>query len=560
MLPCLAVRKPGATEQTLVGMEGFPLRLGVDKAVPEADAIRCESVTRRPSSILIVYTALKGQLRAQVELSADDSPLCRLRCRVENRSSLEVIRIDFPRLGNVAIGDWQDDEAILPQKGGERVRQPAAQTGPKMLVYPSSASMGWLDLCDQQAGVYLAVNDQRLTLTEIECGPAAGKQGSDLCLRTHTLIRPGESKTREFVLGVHPGDWHWAADRYREYAATFMTRPDNPDWVKWTDGWVGTGGLPFKALGATMDQARGEGFEYIQQWGQMADGIDQCCGNFSWPAPGLGSEADYVAGVAAVHQRGGKITGYCPSRLWTRDSAVNPALRQTRKEDLPEEARALIHPLEWFEQWRLYPLDGKPLQQYDDALGWFSMCAASDGWHDHLRFWVVEMFARRWHMDGAYIDELAAARGWPCFNLSHGHADIGDWAWGHVRNLKVVTEEGRKVNPDFCVSIEGCADVFGQYANLHLISGLCTRPEVFHYTFPEYILISGFSNNSPLTPDQRVMRAFLNGDRFDSRLNSPPMQTAMALRQCVKRWLYPARFMDTVGLTLSTDKTGDWDW
>ena len=92
-------------------------------------------------------------------------------------------------------------------------------------------------------GVYLAVNDRRLTATEIECRVGRGRRGADLVLRSHTRVAPGTTRTREFVLGIHPGDWHWAADRYREYAAGFMQRPDNPEWVKWCDGWVGTSGL-----------------------------------------------------------------------------------------------------------------------------------------------------------------------------------------------------------------------------------------------------------------------------------------------------------------------------
>lgn len=552
LLGGLAVRAPGASEQTLIGVAGAPAPSGAGQVAAPEDQLRVIRVEPRRRGLVITAHALQGQIVVTLRLLADRSALCRLQCEVDNRSPLEVIRVDFPRLGQVAVGDWSDDEAVMPQKAGERLAQPAAKTG-RTLVYPGSASMAWIDLCDRQAGLYLAVNDRRLTATEIECRGGRGRRGADLVLRSHTRVAPGTTKTREFVLGIHPGDWHWAADRYREYAAGFMQRPDNPEWVTWCDGWVGTSGLEFARLGATMDRVKAEGFEYIQQWAQMADGIDQCCGNFPWPAPALGGEAGYVAGIRDVHARGGRITGYCPSRLWTRDSAINAALRKTKKEDLPAEALALIPPLEWFEQWRLYPLDGKPLAQYDAELGWFSMCPASDGWFEHQRQWIVDLIAKRWGMDGAYIDELAAAQAWPCYNLNHGHDDIGDWGRGHVRILKAVAEGGRRHNPGFCVSIEGCGDVQGQYANLHLISGLCTRPEVFHYTFPEYILINGLSNTGWKNPTETVGTAFINGDRFDARLGSAEIRTALALRQRIKRWLYPARFMDTLGLTPSTE-------
>ena len=331
----LAVREPGATRQILIGVAGGPTPTGVGDAADPADQFRVVDVRQRRQEVVLTAEALQGQLRVTATLRQDRTALCRLGIEIDNRSALEVIRCDFPRLGRVAVGDWRDDEAILPQKAGVRVAQPATKTG-RTLAYPGSASMAWMDLCDAQAGLYLAVNDRRLTATDFECSGARGRRDADMILRSHSLVAPGQRKAREFVLGIHAGDWHWAADRYREYAAGFMRPADHPEWVRQCDGWVGTSGLAFSRLGDTMDKVRAEGMEYIQQWGQMADGIDQCCGNFPWPAPALCGEAGYLDGIRAVHARGGRITGYCPSRLWTRDSAINDVLRRTPKSALPQ--------------------------------------------------------------------------------------------------------------------------------------------------------------------------------------------------------------------------------
>jgi hypothetical protein len=124
-----------------------------------------------------------------------------------------------------------------------------------------------------------------------------------------------------------------------------------------------------------------------------------------------------------------------------------------------------------------------------------------------------------------------------------------------------VAEQGRRANPDFIMAIEGCGDALGQYANLHLISGLTTSPEVYHYTFPDHILISGYSNSSPWTVEQRIAHAFLNGDRFDVTPGRDLLGQALQLRRRVKHWLYPGRFMDTVGMTLSDPQVlGNWTW
>jgi hypothetical protein len=534
----LAVREPGATEQI-----GIP-----------PDEITCEGVTTRERTLTARYGALDGKVRMRLQMTADDTPLCKWRYTIENQSALEVIRLDFPLIGNAAIGDYLDDECVIPRTGGWRIKTPAADKAWET-TYMGGGSMSWMDLCDAEAGLYVASLDKRLTTMEMECSPADGQQGVDLSMRAHTMVKPGETKSREYAIGVHRGDWHWAADRYREWAYSWMKHPDNPEWVRWCDGWIGASGTNrFDHMAELLKSVQPAGYEYVQYWGQMSDGIDQCCGNFYWPAPALGGAEGFRQGIADVHRLGGKVTGYMNCQTWTRDSPINEALRQTPKSELPQEALDLIHPIDWFEAWRLFPLNGEPVGYYASTLGWYIMCPASEGFREHLRFWIVDMYAKRFGADGVYLDQTGATLAKPCYRLDHGHDDIGDWGQGNVSLLRTCIEQGRQANPDFIMAIEGAGDALGQYANLHLISGLCTHPEVYHYTFPDHILISGLSNRSHLTRDQRITRAFLNGDRFDARPGNGLMKSALRLRQRIKRWLYPGRFMDTVGLDVSDDR------
>ena len=217
-------------------------------------------------------------------------------------------------------------------------------------------------------------------------------------------------------------------------------------------------------------------------------------------------------------------------QTWTRDSPSNDALRETPESALPQEALDLIHPRRWFDMWRLFPLDGEPVGYYADRHGWYLMCPASEGFQEHLHFWIVDMYAKRFGADGVYLDQAGAALAKPCYNLDQGHGDIGDWGMGNTELLRRCVEEARRIDADFILAIEGAGDALGQYADLHLISCLCTNPEVYHYTFPDHILISGFSNASHLDWQQRVTR------------------------QRIKPWLHPGRFMDTVGLTVSDER------
>ncbi|MGD9495808.1 MAG: DUF6259 domain-containing protein, partial [Armatimonadota bacterium] len=454
-------------------------------------------------------------------------------------------------VGNAAIGDWGDDRFVLPQTGGRIIDRPATADREWSATYLGGGSMSFIELCDAQAGLMVHMTDRALTTTEMGFAPAAGGRGADLFMRTHTLVAPGRTVRREYRVGPHPGDWHWAADRYREWALAWMRLPENPEWLRWCDGWVGAMSVPFAHMPGLLGQARHHGIEYLQYWGQMADGMDQCCGNFYWPAPALGGAEGFRDGIAAVHAAGGRVTAYMNCQTWTRDAPINDSLRMTPKSELPQEALDLIHPLQWFERNRLYQMDGSALGYYASTLGWYIMCPASTGFQEHLRFWIAEMYARRFGIDGVYIDQTGATAAKPCYNREHGHDDIGAWGMGNVEMLRSSLAAARESNPDFIIAIEGCGDALGQYANLHLISGLCTHPEVYHYTFPEHILVSGMSNASHLSAEQRVTRAFLNGDRFDSRVESTDFVSAAKLRRRIKQWLYPARFMDTLGLSVS---------
>ncbi len=562
---CGIFNKRTSTPATTLHIQQPVMALGVRQAdggalnVVTQDEIRFEGVEQKPRALELTYSALEGRVRIGVELTADDTPLATVRQSITNNSDMEIVRLDFPLIGNAALGAHEDDEAVLPRTGGIRVANPAADKA-YMTTYMGGGSMAWMELCDKTSGLFMMVADQKLTSTEIECAAAPGRRGVNLAFRTLTAVLPGKSRQREYRLGIHEGDWHWGADRYREWAYSWMKHPDDPQWARWCDGWChGSGDLAFGHMSNMMRRMEAEGWEYLQYWGQMTDGIDQCCGNFYWPAPALGGPEGFKQGISDVHALGGRVTGYMNCQTWTRDSYKNDSLRRTPKSDLPQAALDLIHPLEWFEQWRLRQIDGSALGYYASTLGWYIMCPASEGFREHLRWWIVEKYAKEYGADGVYIDQTGATAAKPCYNLEHGHDDIGDWGAGNVEMLRQAVTQARAVNPDFTISIEGSGDALGQYASLHLLSGLCTHPEVYHYTFPDHILISGMANSSQLSASQRVTKAHLNGDRFDTRVGDELTVQALQLRQRIKRWLYPGRFMDTVGLEISDPKVlGRW--
>jgi hypothetical protein len=129
--------------------------------------------------------------------------------------------------------------------------------------------------------------------------------------------------------------------------------------------------------------------------------------------------------------------------------------------------------------------------------------------------------------------------------------------------MKAMVEEGRRRDPDWMFAMEACSDALGQFADVNLISPASARkdglwgatrrfaPEVFHYTFPEYILYNGVANGLyQKSEDDCLLDAHLLGNRYDV-FSAQPAARYMALRRCTKQLLYRARFVDNLGVVSS---------
>ena len=132
--------------------------------------------------------------------------------------------------------------------------------------------------------------------------------------------------------------------------------------------------------------------------------------------------------------------------------------------------------------------------------------------------------------------------------------------------LKRIKEDARKVEPDFALEIEGYGDAYAAHVDSFFIapSSLLywpdSYPELTRYTFPGHIFFDGYwsihSESRPLrTPAEAMNEVFLLGNRF-LVLDSPKVLThhtalVLDLRRRIKNVLYPARFMDDLGVEVN---------
>jgi hypothetical protein len=549
------------------------------------------------SSVEVLHRIEHVDVRCRFTLE-DESPLLFCDVEVDNtldpRCSEDVVGVGFPQLRGICIGERSDDDTLVrPNRFGEKIRDPVGKCGTysRTLLYGGFASMMWMDIYDESAGLYIASYDRELILTALESTPDCYRGTMSLGMRKYAYVPVGHSwRSSPFVIGVHQGDWHWAADRYREWAESWMVKPNIPEKLKWSDGWYGVhfkaGGeikFSFKDIRDLFEDAQYLGLNHVQLWGQMVG--DGCCYRFYYPDPRLGTVEELKQAISLVKSKGGTIGFYFNIQ------AFSPSVREylsARGISIPESEKTP----DWMGEFRNYAqtnFDGSATVQYPgrefENDGFRIMCTYSEGWQKYLAHWVVEKYLREYGANFAYIDQTFSPPVSYCFNFAHGHRHHGCSAQGRVETIRRLSNEGRKLSQEFGLCIEGNGDSVGQYCSLHLYTSFSSQtmhpaPEVFAYTFPDYIIIDGFANppvewigrcyypdmDGEAGLEDLVNRVYLLGFRFDvtplppgSRIKrgeplTEHVRRLIALRKRVKQLQYASRFMDDLGLKCGSEK------
>jgi hypothetical protein len=535
-----------------------------------------------PSAISLTYT---------VTLPAE-SPVSEWRVHLTNgvaelpADQLRVYRVAFPVLGNLCIAGEPDANMLArPYVQGELVPNPSQRDLTMVLTYPGWASMPWMDLYgrpngrpDATCGLYLASYDPTFRQIDLEAVP--NDIGTiTLDVRTYAYTEPEQEwESQTFVVGVHPGDWHWAGDRYREDSAAWLGPRDVPDWVSQCDGWFGSGGpnYHYRDLPKMYEQAQWLGLNYLQVWSEMIeplkpDGTRKSYYCYFLPDPDRGGEEGLTEAVRKVREMGGHIGFY--SNLWTFDASL-PAPLLPYRDRVPSDA-----PIpDWNREFRRYASvfpDGHIEPGAYPPHGYAGMCPGARGWRDYLASWIVDKYVKQYGVDAWYIDScpvtmFGAAR--VCFSLDHGDEHphgVGRSIIELVRDIR----RSAKDKADLALTMESVSDVLMQYGShalgIELVRGVTDfpRPEIYRYTFPHHPVFSGTCNSwdgvakyyddmDEPTHEDALNRVFLIGHRFDVigyplKKDSPYWQYVrdlIALRQRIKGDLYASSFRDDLGI------------
>lgn len=559
---------------------------------------RCEIERLSDTRRLVVEHSFAPNILVQYTVSLrPDSPLSEWRITVKNRApllpsnALLVHQAAFPIVDGLRLGDDPSRMGLaLPRYQGQYYRDPL-QNAPLLntLHYLGTASMSWMDLHDSTGGLYLASYDTALPQTELIAEVTRERTSMTLSIRRWTFLWPDETwQGGPCVLGLHPGDWHWGADRYREYFARSFTRTPTPEWVQQADGWLGMGGpkYTFKELPALFDVARYIGLDYLQLWSEMTGG-DETYHVYLYPNPFMGEVADLKMALAEIHRRGGHVGFY--HNYVTTDPTLDRYLARTKYAERVPAAEP--KPFKWGDGWMnvaLKDFTGQyrhlPAGQgyYD---GYWAACPAAREWQDYSVYWIVERWAKEFGADAWYLDSVPPgysgyARTSVCWNVTHGHHRPQGVNDGVLEVMRRIRNGAEKIRP-FGLLNEGVCDFFYQHTTHALGTDLAgwskpPKPEIFAYTFPDFLVFSGSCNRiqgtavyyEDMTPEEvthedALRRVHLMGLRYDilPRYGNEGLwpfdpekpfvewlKKLIGLRQRIKGHLYASDFRDTLGL------------
>jgi hypothetical protein len=552
---------------------------------------RLECSCRLPGGIAVTYTIALQQ----------NSPLTEWRVHVENHGGeapsrdQRVYRVAFPVLEGLCIGGKHQDNflarpfaqgELIPDPSSYDFMRPGGRTPIFVLTYPGWASMSWMDQYAPGGGLYLASHDLSFQQMDLEAWPDPAAGTMTLDTRTLAWTLPGGHwDSQPFTLGVHTGDWHWGADRYREWARANFRRYTGPAWPRReADGWFGTGGPTrrYSDYLAMYDDAQWLGLNYLQIWSEMLENVGPDKSRkayycFLWPDPDRGGEAEMTSTVHALRAKGAHIGFY--DNIWTWDAGLAEGLAQW-KDQLPPD----VHVPQWWGEARtwasVFPDGSRRAGNWgvNGGTEYAGMCPDAAGYQDYVLSWVLDRYVKRYGVDTWYFDSMpvtmfSAAR--VCFSDEHGPGRPHGIGQGFLEMLNRLTT-GARSTVNLAVCSETICDALMQYDShalgVEYLEGLTryVHPEVYAYTWPEHAIYSGTCDGAGsglkyYWPDvgdhprrqDTMNHVFLMGSRYDILMGSPInrsdpflqyLRKLIALRAAVKSEIYGADFRDEIGL------------
>lgn len=421
-------------------------------------------------------------------------------------------------------------------------------------IFPGNLSMGYVFTTDGKRGLYLASLDK--TLTDVRFTARTQDRTTLVSATSYGVVTPGKERYYEYAMAKGSPDWHWAADRYREWAYSWMKRPERPLWTCRIDGWWShladsEAALLDRRSTTIFEDARWFGLPYLQLWVGCGDG--EFCGRLPYLSPRLGTPEMSRKDCERIHRLGGHIGHYIQAQEWDAGFATADIIGFIPRKYFPVDFT--VEDWDWS---NLHVVNGPWTGR---RAGVRFMCAASEGWQEHIARHAAERVAL-FGNDAAYFDQMGCIVQ-SCSSRAHAHSpEYQVSGAGFTLMAEKALAGMRKHNHDVAIAQEGMSAATGQHVHFHLAS---SRPYIEHgkeflYTFPDLAVFRG-SGNGVLVNQQLPARHFFRDlylfHRFEIPVFDLYFRDVILLRQRIHDWQYDGRFMDDVGLVASAKGVSD---
>ncbi len=434
-----------------------------------------------------------------------------------NLTEATITEVRFPVLNGMWLGESSaDDTLVYPQWAGMKYENPQDYFNHPLTVldwrwqeyeyryvtdgvvshdalksrglrgqaclYPGDMSMSWMDLYDQNGGLYFGVHDADARACRMEAGVDA-PTNPGLCLAANFGVRIGKGEQYQTPLvltAFHAGDWHAGADIYRAFRRpTLPPMREHPAWMLTSPGLHAHYDFKYQSgeivhryrdIPRLAQEAKAMGLCHILLSGWHKDGFDRGFPCYRYDSD-LGSEQEFADGVKAALDMGVHVSLYMNLRL--HNNAYNT-------EKIADKA--------------VVREDGSIFAEGYGSLRFSLMCPNSQAWQDELAA-AVEYATDTYGVDGIYFDQLGTGMCY-CFNPAHKHGDRFDaWHRGYQELLTRVSEAYlEKHGKPLSLMGEMVCDQYGcivdrQLAELFVKYHTGGYPEVYRYTFPEHGMV-----------------------------------------------------------------------
>lgn len=485
--------------------------------------------------VVITYTDAGREVLARLSIESDSYFPIRL-VRFPVVDTWPVNRFDT-MLVSTGVGDAMHDPRVMisTRLGGIFSRR-----------YPADIAMQYMTLYNSARSFYLACYDKTAEFYD----HTVRTKGDALRLSFDWypfLDNGGKWESPQCSISVLKGDWHSAADLYREHMASQFRPPDLPQWMREDfHGWIQfslKGGDPKPAYKFTdlprlykeSVEPHGLNTMHIFSW---QDGGFHLFPDFR-PSPKCGTGEELAHALDEIKAMGGRVD------LYTHGSAVDESSDFFKnggdRSIIRTEFGATVGS----------PWDRTPINR---------VCPFDKSFQDYFLQQYRNMITQ-YHAHGAQIDTNACIPAYFCFDDSHGHlTPATGWLPGHDALLGRLHSLYRSLDPDFFVWVEGVNERFGQYYEVNQGHGEHqswsageSMPEQFAYTYPDY-LCTGSSDSI-----DGLCHTFGQGKPFDihagPRLQDPIytglLRDFVRVRKSEPDYFLRGTFKDTVGLNVA---------